>query len=132
MQIEIPQVMVPSMNATHAEEVEVLSELAAALAEGDEARIKAAANALAEHVEEHFSREEDLMRTHHFPPYPVHKAEHDRMRMIVREKCAGWTTEEGRAALRRFVEEEFPGWLAEHVSTLDTVTAHFLSMHGVE
>ena len=132
MNIEIPQVAVPSMNATHAEEVEVLRALAEALEGGSEEAIGEAARALAEHVEEHFSREEDLMRQHHFPPFPIHKAEHDRMRAIVAELCAGWRDEAGREALKRFVEADFPNWLAQHVSTLDTVTAQFLSMHGVE
>jgi len=132
MHIDIPQVMVPSMNATHAEEVEILQQLAAALEAEDDAAIAAAADALAAHVEVHFSREEDNMRTHHFPPYPVHKGEHDRMRAIVREVCAGHGSPEGRETLKRFVNEEFPAWLNQHVSTLDTVTAQYLAMQGVE
>lgn len=132
MNIDIPQVMVPSMNATHAEEVEIVRQLAAALQTDDEAALEEAARAFAEHVEVHFTREEDNMRAHHFPPYPIHKSEHDRMRAIVRELCAGWRTPEGRAALARFVNEEFPAWLVQHVSTLDTVTAQYLAMQGVE
>ena len=132
MNIEIPQVMVPSMNATHAEELEVLEALAAALDGDDDEALERAANAMVEHVEVHFSREEENMRACNFPPYPIHKGEHDRMRAIVREKCAGWNNPQGREALKRFVEEEFPQWLFEHVSTLDTVTAQFLHMHGVE
>ena len=132
MNIDIPQVMVASMNATHAEEVEIVRQLAAALEGDDDKALEEAANALAEHVEVHFTREEDNMRAHHFPPYPIHKSEHDRMRAIVRQLCDGWKSPEGRAALRRFVNEEFPEWLARHVSTLDTVTAQYLAMQGVE
>ncbi len=132
MHIEIPQVMVPSMNATHAEEVEIVQALEAALESGADAAIADAARAFADHVEVHFSREEELMRAHAFPPYPIHKGEHDRMRAIVGELCANCDNDAGRAALLTFVRKDFPAWLAQHVSTLDTVTAQFLSMHGVE
>jgi len=132
MRIDIPQVMVPSMNATHAEEVEILRMLEAALDGTDDAAIAEAARAFADHVEVHFSREEELMRAHAFPPYPIHKGEHDRMRGIVRELCGNCDNDAGRAALLSFIRRDFPAWLGQHVSTLDTVTAQFLSMHGVE
>ena len=132
MDIVLPQVAVASMNATHAEELAILEELAAALATpGDAERLERAVEAFREHVEHHFSREERLMEEYGFPPYPIHRSEHDRMRALVARLCDGWRTAEGRAALQRFVEREFPDWLTQHVETMDTVTAQFLAMHGV-
>ena len=130
--IDLPQVAVPSMNATHAEELALLRDLLAALDADDAARVMELATALAVHVEEHFAREERLMEQYGFPPYPLHKSEHDRIRPVVAEHCAGADSAEGRAALARFIREEFLPWLTSHVSTMDTATAHFLSMQGVE
>ena len=130
--IELPQVAVPSMNATHAEELALLRDLLSALDAGDTVRAAALATAFAGHVEEHFAREERLMEQHGFPPYPIHKSEHDRMRALVAEHCAGADNEDGRAALGHFIREEFLPWLSSHVATMDSATAHFLSMQGVE
>ena len=134
MDIHLPQVAVASMNATHEEELALLRELAALLADPDAAPedLEKAIAAFRDHVETHFSREEKLMETYGFPPYPIHRAEHDRMRRLVTELCYGWRTEAGRAALQRFVTQEFPDWLTQHVETMDFVTAQFLAMHGVE
>jgi hemerythrin len=134
MDLALPQVSVASMNATHEEELTLLRELANILAEAepDEERLGAAVSAFRDHVEQHFSREEGLMEAYGFPPYPIHKSEHDRMRRIVSEYCANWNSAEGRAALQRFVTQEFPDWLSQHVQTMDMVTAQFLAMHGVE
>jgi hemerythrin len=54
------------------------------------------------------------------------------MRPVVAELCAGADSEEGRARLAQFIREEFLPWLSGHVATMDTATAHFLSMQGVE
>ena len=120
------------MNATHTEEVALLRDLLSALDADDAARAMELATALAVHVEEHFAREERLMEQYGFPPYPIHKSEHDRMRALVAEHCAGADSAEGRAALARFIREELLPWLNSHVATMDTATAHFLAMQGVE
>ncbi len=134
MDFSLPQVAVASMNATHEEELSLLRTLADLLADpdSDPARLEEAVTAFRDHVEAHFSGEEKLMETYGFPPYPIHRAEHDRMRRLVTELCDGWQTETGRAALQRFVTREFPDWLIQHVETMDFVTAQFLAMHGVE
>ena len=129
---DIPRVAVESMNATHAEEVALLRDLLSALEADDVARVAELAATFAAHVEEHFAREERLMEQHGFPPYPIHKSEHDRMRPLVAEHCAGVGSADGRVALLRFIREEFLPWLTSHVATMDTATAHFLAMQGVK
>ena len=129
---ELPQVAVPSMNAVHAEELEVLAALEKALEDGETDAIAKAARAFLDHVEEHFSREERLMEQYGFPPYPIHRHEHELMRARVKDLCENCASDDGRQALLRFVREEFPAWLTQHVSTMDTVTAQFLAMQGVE
>ncbi len=130
--LDLPEVAVASMNATHAEEMEIIERLLAALAADDAPAVQEAAEDFARHVEEHFSREERLMEQHGFPPYPIHKGEHDYMRAEVAAVCAVVDMAEGRAKLKAFLEQEFLPWLVNHVSTMDMATAHFLAMHGVE
>ena len=132
LQVDYPQVAVESMNATHANEHRLLQELLAALNGDNEEALAAAVEAFSTHVHEHFAREEGLMQEYGFPPYPMHKGEHERLLAHLDEICANWQTPEGRAALKRFAEVEYPTWLSQHVSTMDMVTAQFLAMHGVE
>ena len=129
---ELPEVAVASMNATHAEEMEILQRLLAALASDTAEAAAAAAEEFLRHVEAHFGREERLMEQYGFPPYPMHKGEHDQMRALVANACGDVGTAEGRARLRAFLERDFLPWLVNHVTTMDTVTAQFLAMHGVE
>ncbi len=128
---EILQVAVASMNATHAREHEILMRLVVAFEEDDET-LASAISAFRQHVHAHFAREEALMEQYGFPPYLIHKSEHDRLRARLERLCVNWRAPEGRAALRRFAEIEYPSWLRQHVATMDTATAHFLAMHGVE
>ncbi len=130
--IQVPEVAVASMNATHAEELGLIERLLAALDDEDAEAARAMAEDLAAHVQEHFSREERLMEQYGFPPYPIHKAEHDRVRPLVAGACAAADDAKGRAALARFLREEFIPWLEHHVATMDMATAHFLAMQGVE
>lgn len=130
--IQVPRVALASMNATHAEELDIIERLLAALKADDAAATQAAARDFLAHVEEHFSREERLMEQYGFPPYPIHKAEHERMRQQVARACAALDAPPGRAALLRFLREEFLPWLQGHVATMDTATAHFLAMQGAE
>ncbi len=130
--LELPQVAVPSMNAVHMEELDVLSALEKALDSGNAEAIANAAQAFLDHVETHFSREEHLMEQYGFPPYPIHRHEHDLMRARVKDLCENCLNDTGREALLHFVRDEFPAWLTQHVSTMDMVTAQFLAMQGVE
>lgn len=130
--IQLPQVAVESMNATHAEELNLIAGLLRSLEQDDVPGVMQAATAFAVHVEEHFAREERLMEQYGFPPYPIHKHEHEQMRPLVAQACANVDTPQGREELRRFIEQQFLPWLENHVATMDTATAHFLAMQGVE
>ena len=68
------------MNHDHKEFVEILSSLIELLNNSNnEGDIDAELENLQTHIKEHFSREEELMLKANFPPYTVHKAEHEQV-----------------------------------------------------
>ena len=80
----IPQVALPFINDDHREEGRLLNELADAVKAHRTGAVPVETvlhrlEALFAHTQEHFAREEAAMREVGFPPYPVHKGEHDRV-----------------------------------------------------
>ena len=65
-----------------------------------------------EHTVRHFAGEERLMEEYKFPPFPIHLSEHV------------FALEDLRAAESN--------WLDERISTMDTVTARFLSKFDIQ
>ncbi len=124
----LPQVAVASMNRTHDEELALVRRLAALLHDGasDDA-LDRALDAWLAHTEAHFERENRLMETHGFPPYPIHADEHARVLDELRRQRESWQESRDREALRRYVEETWPQWFLHHLATMDQVTAQFLS-----
>lgn len=84
---------------------------------------------LATHLREHLLHEEDLMRKHGFPPYPIHKHEHDRVRQeldgIEKRLTAG-----NLQAARDYTRETLPDWFMAHRKTMDSATAGWIKMQG--
>ena len=65
-----------------------------------------------------------------FPPYPVHRAEHERQLERVATVHSAWTSTRDVALLREFVQRELPEWMTNHILTMDTVTAQYLAASG--
>ncbi len=129
---DIPPVAVDFMNEVHVEEVEminVLHELLATHLEGSdkEQEITQALAEVVEHTREHFAREERFMQEGNFPPYPVHKAEHDAFLADFETVASAWNDSKDAGQLKGFLEDVLPAWLDQHISTMDFVTARFLS-----
>ncbi len=131
-----PRVELDFMNRVHAEEVAMLNRLAERVAQrqtdpGVQTEIDALLDDFLAHMRRHFSDEEAMMRRINFPPYPVHKQEHDRIlaeleALHAQARAAGDTRE-----LERHLLEIVPGWFDQHVATMDMITARFLQMQGV-
>ncbi len=131
-----PRVELDFMNRVHGEEVAMLNQLAERVAARDadpavQADIDALLDTLLAHMRRHFADEEAMMRRIAFPPYPVHKQEHDRLleeltRLHDQARAQGDTRE-----MERFLLETVPAWFDQHVATMDMVTARFLAMQGV-
>ncbi|WP_035691984.1 bacteriohemerythrin [Azospirillum halopraeferens] len=115
----------PVIDADHKETVEQLAALAAV----DDAGFPALFAAFADHLREHLAREEELMVTYGFPPYPIHKHEHDRVRLelegVEKRLAAG-----NLMLARGYVREVVPEWFINHKNTMDAATAAWIRSRG--
>jgi len=132
---QIPQVPLPFMNEDHREEARLLNEAAVAVRGHRDGRVSVEMvlhrlDALFEHSREHFGREEDAMRRVGFPPYPMHKAEHDRVleEMEAEETHFRETGDTGR--LWTYLAEAVPAWFVAHIQSMDQVTGGFIAARG--
>lgn len=126
----LPQVALDFMNEDHSEVVELINQLLLALDTGEDEEVTRLLQAFINHNREHFAREEEEMIRVNFPPYSCHKGEHER----VLEELAGvsslWATNQDRDALQNYLTDTAANWLVNHISTMDTVTAMFVSQHA--
>ncbi|MGQ9368670.1 bacteriohemerythrin [Azospirillum sp. ST 5-10] len=113
------------IDAEHKETVDLLAALAAV----DDAGFPALFAAFARHLRDHLAHEEALMRDYGFPPYPIHKREHDRVRLElegVETRLAA-----GNLALARgYAGEAVPEWFVNHKNTMDAATAAWIRSRG--
>ena len=65
------------------------------------------------------------MREMGFPPYAMHKGEHDRVIVIMAELLSDWKQTRNVKPLKIYLIEVLPLWLKNHILTMDTVTARF-------
>jgi hemerythrin len=80
-----------------------------------------------EHTRAHFEGENRLMETHAFPPYPVHKAEHEKLLASIETLQDDWLRDRALMQLANFIFGEWRAWFDQHVKSMDRVTADFLS-----
>lgn len=112
----------PGMDATHAEFVALVNNLA--VAEGRE--FQALFLALLDHTGDHFGAEEALMADTAFPALEEHRAEHRRMLSDLR--ALGQRAVQGRITLaHNYVTEHLPAWFAMHAATMDSALAAHLA-----
>jgi hemerythrin len=128
----LPQLPIAFMNADHLREGRLVNEVEDALeahrrGEGTLASVLERLSVLAVHTREHFMREETAMRESGFPAYPVHRAAHDQVLAQMDAEARAFRDGGDGARLSRYLAEALPGWFANHVRTMDTVTAAFLA-----
>ena len=122
---DYPQVDMPFMNEEHAGFIELVNQVERDLRNGESALISLAA--LIEHVYAHFAHEEKAMLAASFPPYPMHKAEHERVLTLLDSKLALYRLNGESEPLLVFVTVDLPDWFEQHLGTMDRVTARYLS-----
>lgn len=127
---QLPMVAMPQMNDTHLEEVILINRIDAAIAARDAERVGALLEELLAHTVVHFETEEAMMREQRFPPYLMHKSEHDRALGEMRIHVGAWKEQGDFALLERYIGDALPQWIVQHVGTMDMVTANFL-VNGV-
>jgi hemerythrin len=125
---EIPQTAVVFINQDHAEVVRLLRVLVDALRSGAGERATTEAwSALLVFTQEHFEREEAAMLEVRFPPYLVHKAEHDRVLGEMSARFAVYLASGESTALLEYAAREVPDWIERHLLSMDHVTAEYIA-----
>lgn len=128
-QEQLPMVAMDSMNDTHLEDLLMINAISKALENQEVEKVQTMMQELIEHTVAHFSGEEEMMREKMFPPYPIHKGEHDRALNELRVVAQNFEETKDTKALKNYIDNALSPWLIEHIQTLDTVTAMFL-VHG--
>lgn len=131
----IPQVALPFINDDHREEARLLNDLADAVAGHLAGTVPVETvlhrfEALFEHTEEHFGREEEAMQKAGFPPYPMHKGEHDRVLEEMEAEEVHFRETGDTKRLEAYVTEGVPAWFIQHIQSMDAVTAQFVVMRA--
>jgi hemerythrin len=129
---QMPLVELEEMNQVHREEIEMINRLGALVLNGlnEKPAIKEITQCIAElidHTREHFEGENKMMEAYGFPPYAVHKGEHDQVLARLDLLRDQWGQDHELAGLAEFVFTEWRDWFDAHVKSMDSVTAQFLS-----
>lgn len=123
---QMPQVALGFMNEIHAEEVEIINAIVAALHKDEE--IEALLERFVQHCEEHFRIEEEHMQAYNFFAYDCHSGEHQRvineLQEVVKHTKSG---NNPRPMLLHYFTTVLPEWMLNHIHTMDTVTANFIA-----
>ncbi len=129
---EIPRVALERMNRVHEEEIKILNQLYEAIEEFQEGtgsleEIDRKFEEFFQDVLKHFSSEQEMMEQYNFFAYPMHRGEHDMVLGQLHSLKKKWEKEKNPELIKSYIEKEFLPWLMNHIQTMDTVTAHFLS-----
>lgn len=129
---DIPAVAMDFMNDVHEEDREIINEIFELILNYENEATtpnKEAINlkyqAWTQHTIEHFQGEEVKMQELNFPPYPMHKGEHDQALAQMAEVFQQWNETNDVKILKAYFIEVLPNWLVHHIQTMDTVTASF-------
>lgn len=130
----LPQVALPFMNTVHCEELNLVNRLEALLAEENISKpeISACLEEWVSHTEAHFARENRLMEEYSFPPYGIHRNEHDRVFQQLLDVQENWNKTANIKNLNQYVQKTWPAWFEQHLMTMDAATANFLSQFKIE
>ncbi len=127
--LDYPQVALDFMNRDHAEFVALRGQLLGLLsAKAPGAKVDTLLDELLEHTRHHFAEEERLMQETQFPPYRMHKGEHDNVLTDMSAQIERWKQGRDAAALRDWLDRTVGDWFVNHVRTMDFVTAGFIAM----
>lgn len=125
---QIPKVALERMNKVHEEEIKLLNQLFESIDKGKEIEeIDDLFKAFVEDVKKHFSSEQEMMEQFNFFAYPMHRGEHDMILGQLANLEKNWEKNKNPELIKAYIENEFLPWLMNHIQTMDTVTAHFLS-----
>jgi hemerythrin len=128
----LPLVAMDFMNEVHLEDVDIINQLFEQILHYEknptienEENINTLYKKWYDHTVAHFQAEEVEMKAKSFPPYPVHKGEHEYALERMDQVFKQWKETKEINLLKTYFTEELVPWLANHIQTMDTVTAMF-------
>ncbi len=125
--LNYPRVAIDFMNNDHAEFVALRKHLLNLLHMGaDHTQVDAMLENLLEHTRRHFAEEEQLMLSVKFPPYPMHKGEHDKVLTDMNSRIEKWKASRNTKDISSWLEHAVRDWFVNHVSSMDFVTAAYI------
>ncbi|MGM0519054.1 MAG: bacteriohemerythrin [Campylobacterota bacterium] len=126
----LPLVAEDFMNDVHFEDVDIINELYEKVLAYEDKTIQKdevvkAYEKWYDHTVNHFKGEEDKMIEMNFPPYTMHKSEHENCLEQMSVVIDNFIKDDDASALKKYLEEDLINWLLNHIQTMDTVTAMF-------
>ncbi len=119
---------VPEIDSDHRELYRIGDELEQALAKGAAPeRVNTLVEALITGFEHHFTHEERLMRSSHYPIYAWHKQQHDGVRRRLKQ-FAG-SLQAGERDTPQMLAEYLAEWTKDHVGLTDRMFGAYLRNH---
>ena len=125
----VPQVAMAFQNEDHAHEAQLLNIAVEALGAGDRSAATSALNELVQHTREHFAREDEAMRRTQFPPAEVHASEHVRVLDELQLYVDAFRSSGDAAPMLAYLTGPVLEWFADHIQSMDYVTARWLASH---
>jgi len=124
---DLPLVSYESMNETHFEEVKIINLLLKQIDnKADYSTLSLTLEKLLQHMQEHFSGEEKLMKDAHYPSLNMHKADHGKVLNQARYAEMTWRNKKDIEDLDEYLQDELIPWLDQHIKAMDTPMADFL------
>lgn len=107
---EIPQVAMDAMNDVHREELTIVNNISAAIADNDAAKITQLCDQWLEHTKAHFARENTMMETYNFPAFHCHHGEHIEALQGLESIINAWKENTDLEILTVYVRDTWPEW----------------------
>ena len=131
--LDYPLVALEFMNRDHADFVVMRSKLLDLIStQAPENDVDTLLDELLAHTRHHFSEEERLMQETRFPPYAMHKSEHEHVLADMSAHVGRWKQGRDVTALQDWLDKDVGAWFVTHVSTMDFITAGFINAQGGE
>ncbi len=125
---DITRVDLDFMNKEHEDAADMINVIERDYANNDVDAVIKGLLILQKHSIEHFLHEEQEMKIHFYPPYKVHKQEHDRALMELDIIIKQLMNHKDLSKVRGYVMHAMASWFIQHMATMDRMAAQFIIM----
>jgi len=122
----IPQVAMDAMNDVHRDELSIVNQVNAAIVAKNSDEISRLCQQWLEHTKAHFDRENYMMEKYDFPAFHCHHREHLEALQGLEDIIGLWNSASNIDELAQYVQQTWPDWYVEHISTMDVVTSGYI------